>query len=430
MLRKLLLILFITVIPMATLILAAIYHMSPSYQDVHFWSKFPPVLTAFASLSAVYSLCLVVLFLFLNTTNKSLVARINALEKTLKESYQTNKLLQTRIELLSAQREVALILTQDVDFQTILRKTLEITAQLPGLIYTAGQTETEEVTIFLKDEISGLLAPQAMRLKDGSCIFEGKLANASIDQRNINEALEHQRLFFASDGEIISFAIPLIADRDTVGVLSIKAKISQTGVEAEQQTKHLQNSLLEFARLIALAVKTPLLYSRMITDSLTGLFSKRHFFNELPVYFEIARRHNDPFSLVMIDIDHFKQVNDTYGHLTGDRALKEVSDILRQTLRKTSTAYRYGGEEIAVILPQTTKKDAFIFAERVRKKIEQHKFTTESDERLKVTISLGIAEYTKQATDYKEIISRADAALYQAKHNGRNRTIVATPACR
>ena len=126
----------------------------------------------------------------------------------------------------------------------------------------------------------------------------------------------------------------------------------------------------------------------------------------------------------MFDIAHFKKVNDTYGHLTGDVVLKGVSETLKATLRATSTAYRYGGEEIAIILPLSSKEDARVFAERLRKKIESQNFVSDTGQKLKVTISLGVAEYKAEMADFKELISQADTALYRAKQGGRNQTIV------
>ena len=195
---------------------------------------------------------------------------------------------------------------------------------------------------------------------------------------------------------------------------------------------------MELARVLALAVKTPMLYNRAVTDSLISLYSKRHFFNELPIYMEISKRYRTNLSLVIFDIDHFKNVNDTYGHPAGDMVLKEIASVLKQTLKATSTAYRYGGEEIAIILPQTSKSQAETFAERLRKKIENNPFILSAGQEIKITISLGVAEYKPAAAhtgephpsgrdvqDFKEFISKADKALYRAKQKGRNQTVVA-----
>jgi diguanylate cyclase (GGDEF)-like protein len=449
MLKQVLLLALIISIPLVTLVLAAAYHFSPAYLNNSFFGGFPALLTAFSSLCAVYCVCLMVLAFFLNDRNKALYAKNDAMAKNHTDVITQNKILSARVDLLSATREISLIITHEVDFQKILGKSLEIIAQMINSSFISIEhseskgkvsDDKEEITIFLKDEISGRLVPQAQR-RGSSTIFEDGLSVQSTDWRNVNESLEHSRLFFSADGEILDFTIPLMADRDTVGVL--KAKVpAGANTSQENYIKHLQDNLMELARVLALAVKTPMLYNRAITDGLTGLYTKRHLFTELPVYMEISRRHDTKLSFVMFDIDHFKKVNDTYGHLTGDVVLKGVSETLKQTLRATSTAYRYGGEEIAIILPLTNKENAGVFAERLRKKIESQSFIAvasgetpqgpggirpegrESNKKIKVTISLGVAEYNDAMTDFKELISQADTALYRAKQSGRNQTVI------
>ncbi|HLD36935.1 MAG TPA: GGDEF domain-containing protein [Planctomycetota bacterium] len=423
MFKQVLLLSLIISIPLVTLILAAVYHFSPAYLDKAYFGGFPALLTAFSSLCAIYCVCLIILVFFINEKNKLLHAKNDVLEKGHEDINRDNKTLSARVDLLSATREISLIITHEVDFQKILAKSLEIIAQMINSSFEGKVSDDkEEITIFLKDEISGRLSPQAQR-KGAVIVFEEELSDQATDWRNVNESLEHSRLFFSADGEILDFTIPLMADRDTVGVLKAKVPAGATS-SSEDYIKHLQDNLMELARVLALAVKTPMLYNRAITDGLTGLYTKRHLFTELPVYMEISRRHNTKLSFVMFDIDHFKQVNDTHGHLTGDTVLKGVSETLKQTLRATSTAYRYGGEEIAIILPLSSREDARTFAERLRKKIEAQSFTSETGQKLKVTVSLGAAEYGNEMTDFKELISQADTALYRAKQSGRNQTVV------
>ena len=423
MLKQVLLLSLIISIPLVTLVLAAVYHFSPAYLNNSFVGGFPALLTAFSSLCAIYCVCLIVLAFFINDKNKTLHARHDALAQSHEDVARENKTLSSKVDLLSATREISLIITHEVDFQKILGKSLEIIAQMINSSFEGKVSDDkEEITIFLKDEVSGRLTPQAQR-KGTAIVFEDELPAQSVDWRNVNESLEHSRLFFSADGEMLDFTIPLMADRDTVGVL--KAKVPASAVaSSEDYIKHLQDNLMELARVLALAVKTPMLYNRAITDGLTGLYTKRHLFTELPVYMEISRRHDSKLSFVMFDIDHFKKVNDTYGHLTGDVVLKGVSETLKQTLRATSTAYRYGGEEIAIILPLSSKEDARVFAERLRKKIESQNFVSDAGQKLKVTISLGVAEYSSAMTDFKELISQADTALYRAKQGGRNQSVV------
>lgn len=160
-----------------------------------------------------------------------------------------------------------------------------------------------------------------------------------------------------------------------------------------------------------------------ITDALTGLYNRHRFHESLTKELERARRYSTPFSLVMFDIDHFKKVNDNYGHLAGDMVLKEIAGILMQSMREVDTAARYGGEEFVAILPNTEKNDAILLAERMRKTIKQHRFN-EID--VPVTVSIGISGMPDDSVDNEDKLIRcADFALYEAKKNGRDRIEVA-----
>ncbi|MBI5560259.1 MAG: diguanylate cyclase [Deltaproteobacteria bacterium] len=162
-----------------------------------------------------------------------------------------------------------------------------------------------------------------------------------------------------------------------------------------------------------------------ITDGLTGVFNHRHFYTRLDEEIKRASRYAKPFSLIMLDIDHFKLYNDAHGHKEGDRILKEVAASLMGSLRDSDALARYGGEEFTVILPETGKGQAALLAERVRKGVEAHDFPdagTQPGGRL--TISLGVASYPEDGTTGDGIVEKADAALYRAKEGGRNRVEV------
>lgn len=161
------------------------------------------------------------------------------------------------------------------------------------------------------------------------------------------------------------------------------------------------------------------------TDPLTEISNVRYFRNRLETELSRARRYIIPLSVLMIDIDHFKLINDTYGHPQGDAVLKEVAGMLQRILRNIDLAARYGGEEFVVALPQTTSAGAALAAERLRSKVEEHRFAGFPDTR-KVTISVGVASLTgDKETAAQELIHAADQALYRAKKKGRNRVEVA-----
>lgn len=158
------------------------------------------------------------------------------------------------------------------------------------------------------------------------------------------------------------------------------------------------------------------------TDGLTGLLNHRTFQSRADEAVQLSHRYKKRVSLVLTDIDHFKSVNDTYGHPTGDQVLKGVAKILRQTARDTDLVARYGGEEFCVLMPETDMAGAKVIAERIRKEVEAATFDTELGP-LKVTMSLGIATIPDVCQAKQEMIDKADQCLYFAKHHGRNRSV-------
>ena len=159
-------------------------------------------------------------------------------------------------------------------------------------------------------------------------------------------------------------------------------------------------------------------------DALTKAYNRSFLDKRLTEELERARRFANPLSIILIDIDFFKNVNDTHGHLCGDHTLRSIASILQRTVRTVDLVGRYGGEEFCCILPETPSANACILAERLRHEIETEVFTF-GDRQFHITISLGVAEYDEETTTLEALIGRADSALYQAKSAGRNRVICA-----
>lgn len=156
-----------------------------------------------------------------------------------------------------------------------------------------------------------------------------------------------------------------------------------------------------------------------ITDALTGLFNRRHFENTADREFLRAVRYKNDLTFAIVDIDFFKHINDTYGHLCGDKILKEVAFLLNDSFRKTDIVFRYGGEEFVIILTETNAQSAQIPLERLREKVEKNNFKFKNQE-LKVTISVGYASNLDDCEDATKLFAFADEALYYAKEHGRN----------
>ncbi|MBC8199652.1 MAG: diguanylate cyclase [Desulfobacteraceae bacterium] len=159
-------------------------------------------------------------------------------------------------------------------------------------------------------------------------------------------------------------------------------------------------------------------------NGLTGLYNHRYFQEMISKDFQRAVRYHESLSCVMLDIDHFKKFNDTYGHQTGDMVLKILGGLIKKLVRDSDLSARYGGEEFALLMYHTASKKAFLISERLRKAVEQHKFQADNLS-LTVTISMGVASFPHpEIADAKTLIECADKALYQAKEEGRNRVIV------
>ena len=156
-----------------------------------------------------------------------------------------------------------------------------------------------------------------------------------------------------------------------------------------------------------------------ITDALTLLYNSRHFYDQLGIEAERAARYRRPLSMLLIDADNFKQLNDAHGHLEGDRALQMLAAIIRSCLRSTDSAYRYGGEEFTVLLPEVGLDAAAVLAERMRQAFADSPLTLSSGAVIHSTISIGISEYLPPES-LQSFIRRADDGVYRAKHQGRN----------
>ena len=179
-----------------------------------------------------------------------------------------------------------------------------------------------------------------------------------------------------------------------------------------------------------LAIENSRLYEMIIhkshTDSLTNLWNHGFFQSQLSEELKNSKDNNQPVSLIIIDIDNFKKLNDTYGHQNGDLILKETAATLKDSSREMDYVCRYGGEEFSIILPQSNKEQAYLIAERLRQKILQFEFSRfSSPEKLKITVSIGIATFPDDAANKEELIEKADKAMYIAKFSGKNQTSVA-----
>jgi diguanylate cyclase (GGDEF)-like protein len=207
---------------------------------------------------------------------------------------------------------------------------------------------------------------------------------------------------------------------DDIALISSVARRAVEKIRLIEENKSLleklkrKNEELEFVNMT--------LKELTIRDGLTGLYNHRHFQETLAAEILRSKRYAKNFSLVFLDVDFFKQYNDTHGHLHGDAILVALSKLLIAGIRKSDVAVRYGGEEFVLLLPETSKEHAFALAGTIREKIAAHPFPgRETQPHGMITVSMGIAAFPEDGSDSSTLLHRADEALYQAKNGGRNR---------
>lgn len=236
---------------------------------------------------------------------------------------------------------------------------------------------------------------------------------------------------WARDGTQVTvrsvMAIPFPINSESMGVFLLRrtsqepkfdpadvefaATVVRSGVAAIQRAHAIETARADNHRLETLAH----------TDPLTQLVNRRALTIRLVTEMERVRRYNAPLSMLLVDLDHFKLVNDTYGHMAGDDVLAAVATLLQRAVRAVDMVARYGGEEFVIVLPETGRQGAVAFAERIREKVGAHTFCVGDTQHVRITTSIGVATYPSPRLDSVEDLFRAaDIALYRAKGNGRN----------
>ena len=228
--------------------------------------------------------------------------------------------------------------------------------------------------------------------------------------------IREDSLFIESDTSYVrSIAcIPMVVYNDVIGVINVTNK--KNGKEFTEQDIRMLKAVADQA---AVAVNKAQLWDMAVTDSLTGLYVRRYFMVKLQEEIHRAERYDKIISVIMADLDRFKDINDTHGHDVGDRALEAISQFLQKNIRDVDTIARYGGEEFVMLIPDADKESAFSLAERLREELAR----VNLDNLPPITISLGIATYPVDGTDIDDLIKKADAAMYAAKKAGRNNSV-------
>lgn len=349
----------------------------------------------------------------------------NTLEEKSAVIARTNKALEHLVRDLSMiyeiGQEVNSVIDLDVLYNNIteaLRRYLRI-EQFAILIFDDKNEELivkaaygfedgvdiKQVTFKVGEGVTGLVA------QTGKKIY---IRDTSSDSRFLHYKGERPQ------GQSSFLSIPLIYKDDVMGVINFSRK----GISnfTHQDVKML--SLV--ANQVALSIANARLYTKTrelsVKDDLIGINNRRHFQHMLQMEWKRSMRFNRSLSLIMIDADHFKSYNDTFGHLQGDKVLKQIGKLLMRNLREVDTVARFGGEEFVLLLPDTDKRGAIAVAEKVRALVEACRFFDDNkNETARMSISAGVATYPDDVSEMDDLIDRADIALYKAKELGRNR---------
>lgn len=343
-------------------------------------------------------------------------------QKTIENTQMKKRLMETSIRTRKLQ-EISLSVAKERKVDGLTKLLVEGARQL---------INTEAVVLILIDpDQSGIVHSTVSGLHidheglQGTISSKGLLGIAYSERELVIVEEPSQHLSWAETPiheppirQILS--VPLFKQEKVMGILNVINKLDLGSFSDDDKVM-----LSTLAVHAAVAIDNAWFLERMekqaITDSLTGLYNHREFQNRLLEEAERGNRYGNLLSLLILDIDLFKVLNDSHGHVTGDMVLKEIVRLIKKSIRNADIPCRYGGEEFAVILPQTTKNDAKFVAERIRQSVEGTPFPTLSGQPVHLTVSIGIASFPEDMKTREELIIAADQALYFAKNGGRNR---------
>jgi diguanylate cyclase (GGDEF)-like protein len=330
--------------------------------------------------------------------------------------------LQRSVDEISILHEMSGLIQSVTDMDDLYASLLDMVGKL---------VPYENCTIFVLEPDHKKLAPRATRgravnLIDHIPFEQGSGISGWVAQKKkqliIEDLTKEIGLLNAEliPPDIRSFvSVPMIVQENVIGVLNVSH--SQPHAFTWDDVRVLSILAGQAAVTIERSEVLRSLEQMAITDSLTLLYNRRYFEMRLDNEFKRSKRYGTAVTIMLIDIDHFKQVNDTYGHTAGDRVLTAVAACISNSLRETEIIARYGGEEFIVILPHTRLPESWIAAERVRKAVENHQTPFQSEGAIRVTVSIGMAQITAEDENKEAFTRRADGALYRAKQTGRNR---------
>lgn len=333
-------------------------------------------------------------------------------------NHSLKRSLDFKVVELERLHEVSSIIHSTLNRSTILR---ELVSHAVGLLNARRSVlftfDENRLELELADSFNFHYWPQGTTFTLRDNWLEG------VVMINRGEIFDNPLVIPAEFDSFTCLAVPISNRDQVVGVLAVFDKESGMGIgEFSESDMQLLSALAVQA---AASIENSRLYEMATVDGLTKLYIRRHFEQRFSEEIRRTKRYGTHLSLMMIDIDHFKRFNDTYGHACGDEALKLVAGVIKRSVREDlDIAARYGGEEMMVLMPETDTEGAAILADRVRMAIEETPLPGPNGEILQVTVSIGVATLPQHAESDESLMEAADQALYASKHAGRNRVTV------
>jgi diguanylate cyclase (GGDEF)-like protein len=331
-----------------------------------------------------------------------------------------------RLYELKIFHDVAKALTSTLDLDNILQTIMEKMAAYfePATWSLVMIDESSQEPYYAASVGKGAEGLASLRLSDGTTLTDWVIARGEslvIEDVNADPTLDPDSRADWFEGSCSVVCVPVKTGGRVLGVI----ELVNIDMDVYSRSEMLLQTLADYA---AIAIENARAVRRIqelsITDDCTGLYNARHLFTVIAEELHRSARFGYEFTLLFLDLDHFKRVNDQYGHLAGSKLLAQVGECLRENLRLVDAAFRYGGDEFAILLPQTSREAGLRVARRVARVFHQRKWLPEDDFPVELRASIGIATYPSDGTTPQDIVQRADDMMYAVKQAGRDNIAV------
>jgi len=323
---------------------------------------------------------------------------------------------------ISIFHDVAKALTSSLDLDTVLQTIMEKMAAYfePATWSLVMIDETSNEPYFAASVGKGAESLATLRLADGASLAEWVISRGEplvIENVNADPAIDPSSRVEWFDGSCPVVCMPVRTGGKVLGVI----ELVNIDMAVYEQSQMLLQSLADYA---AIAIENARAVRRIqelsITDDCTGLYNARHLFTVLAEELHRSSRFGYEFTLLFLDLDHFKRINDEYGHIVGSKLLAQVGDCLRESLRLVDAAFRYGGDEFAILLPQSSREAGIRVARRIARVLRHRQWLQDEEFHVELRASIGIATYPADGTTPETIVQRADDMMYAVKQAGRD----------